>query len=58
MNKQKTVIIIAGPTGSGKTDLSLQLAAHQSSARDPAKHVCSRRGHAFHKGPSSGLAPP
>src|ERR1700745_2710203 len=28
MNKQKTVIIIVGPTASGKTDISLQLAAH------------------------------
>ncbi len=28
MNKTKTVIIIVGPTASGKTDLSLQLAAH------------------------------
>jgi len=27
MNKQKTVIIIVGPTASGKTDISLQLAA-------------------------------
>ena len=32
MNKQKRVIIIAGPTGSGKTDLSLQLAVHFNTA--------------------------
>ncbi len=28
MNKSKTVIILAGPTASGKTDVSLQVAAH------------------------------
>src|ERR1700739_1155958 len=28
MNKQQTVIIIVGPTASGKTEISLRLAAH------------------------------
>lgn len=32
MNKLKTVIIIAGPTASGKTNLSLQLAAHYNTS--------------------------
>ncbi len=32
METQKTVIIIAGPTASGKTELSLQLAAHYNTS--------------------------